>query len=206
MWPAGRADVVRCLLPAPSVEFFTQRGGQWYRFGNRLPTSAGPPAEEGVPVANLVHLERIVPVIPAAQSTPPVLLRIVRGGGPKQATALACRIMDLMRWVDTATTAELTAVQGTRSGSRAVLLGSRLPSINHAIRYWGTEIYSPVGFRPDPDLPSNLLRDAIGTSSDELVFLDEEGVEVIPRAAFAPLSRAGVRLASREHEHMTDHP
>src|SRR5581483_927462 len=46
-WPAGKPEVVRCLLPVPGVEFFTRRDGLWFRFGSRLPTAETPPAGDG---------------------------------------------------------------------------------------------------------------------------------------------------------------
>jgi hypothetical protein len=67
-----------------------------------------------------------------------------------------------------------------------------------AVRLWGDDLLVPVGFRPDPDLPPATLREAVGAEADELVVLDEAGAEVVPRAAFAPLTRAGVRLALRD--------
>ena len=79
-----------------------------------------------------------------------------------------------------------------------MLIGDRLPAVPGAVRFWGTDLLVPVGHRPDPDLPPAILRDAVGAGSDELVLLDEDGADVIPRAAFAPLTRAGLRLALRD--------
>src|SRR5436305_12062883 len=46
-WPAGAADVVRCLRPARGVAFFAERGGQWFRLGRRVPTADRPPDDPG---------------------------------------------------------------------------------------------------------------------------------------------------------------
>jgi hypothetical protein len=127
-----------------------------------------------------------------------IVLRVVRGGVPRPATALACALDDLRRWGDAATTAELASVRAARSEGRAVLLGDRLPVVPGAVRYWGDDLLVPVGHRPDPDLPPAVLRDAVGAGGDELVLLDEGGADVIPRGAFAPLTRAGLRLALRD--------
>jgi hypothetical protein len=53
----------------------------------------------------------------------------------------------------------------------------------------------PLGFRADPDLSESALRRLVGAGPDELVVLDAAGYERIPRAAFRPLGRAGIRLA-----------
>jgi hypothetical protein len=90
---------------------------------------------------------------------------------------------------------ELAAVRAARSGGRAMLLGPKLPAIAGAVRFWGGDLLVPVGFRPDPDLPPAALRAAAGATADELVFLSESGAELVPRAAFEPLSRAAARLA-----------
>lgn len=197
-WPAGRGDVLRCLLPVPGVAFFLARGGRWFRFGSRLPTSDVPPDGEGEPVAAVIAPEKIEPVPPGSRSFTPVMLGIVRGGGPHSATALACDIADLRRWAETATTAELAAVQAACSGSRAILLGAKLPALPQAARYWGSDLLVPVGCRPEPDLAPAILREAIGAGPDDLAVLDERGAEIIPRSAFEPLTRAGVRLLLEE--------
>jgi hypothetical protein len=198
VWPVGRASVVRCLLPVPGVVFFTRRGGDWFRFGSRLPASDTPPEGDGRPVASVLFPGQFEPIPPATPEAPPVVVRIVRGGSPEPVTALACSLTDLAKWADTATTAELAAVRASRSGGRAVLLGDKLPVIPAAVRYWGRDLLVPVGFRPDPDLPPAALSAAVGAAPGELVLLDESGADVIPRAAFEPLTRAGVRLALRE--------
>jgi hypothetical protein len=197
-WPAGRTDVVRCLLPVPGVAFFTPRDGAWFRFGSRLPTADAPPAGDGRSLAGVLVPGRLDPILPGADAGAPVPLRVVRGGEPKPVTALACRAAELLNWADTATTADLAAVRGAQAEGRVVLLGRRLPSVPGATRYWGDDLLVPVGFRPGPDLPPAAVRAAVGAESDELVLIDAAGAEVIPRAAFAPLTRAGLRLAVRE--------
>jgi hypothetical protein len=197
-WPGGRRDVLRCLLPVPGVAFFLTHGGRWFRFGSRLPTSEVPPEGEGEPVAALVGPEKFEPVMPGSASFAPVVLSIVRGGGPHTATALACDIAELRRWAETATTAELAAVQAASTGTRAFLLGAKLPAVPHATRYWGNDLLVPVGYRPEPDLAPAILREAVGAGADDLVVLDERGAEIISRSAFEPLTRAGIRLVLAE--------
>jgi len=197
-WSAGRDAVVRRLLLAPGVAFFTRREALWFRFGSRLPTSDVPPASDGQPLARVLIPERFEPLPPNDVLDATLPLRIVRGGEPQRATALLCTIADLEVWSDSATTAELAAVSAVRSGNRVVLLGAKLPTIAEAIRFWGEALLVPVGFRAEPDLPTAAIRAACGASEGELVLLLEDGAELIPRAAFEPMTRAGLRLALRE--------
>ncbi len=196
-WPAGRADAVRCLLPVPGVVFLVSRGGAWFPFGSRLPTADRPPEGEGFPIAAVLSPSRFHSAGPPEIATPPVLLRIVRGGDVKPATALACDLTDLTSWADSATTAELAAALAVIAGDRIVLRSAKPPTVRGGTRYWGDDVLVPVGFRPDPDLRADVLRAAAGAAADELVLLDESGVELIPHGAFAPVSRAGLRLALR---------
>jgi hypothetical protein len=197
-WPAGRPEVSRCLMPAHGVEFFAERDGEWFQFGRRLPTSERPPEGAGESVAVVLVPAAVEPLPPAARLGSPVVLRLAHGGDVRPATALCCSLDALATWASRATTAEFDGLRAARTDDRAVLLGAKLPAIPGATRFWGTDLLVPVGFRPDPDLPPAALRDAIGVTGDELVLLSDDGADVIPRSAFEPLTRAGVRLALEE--------
>jgi hypothetical protein len=196
-WPAGRADVVRCLLPVPGVVFLVPRGGAWFPFGSRLPTADRPPDGDGLPAAAVLAPARFTAVEPGQVDAALVTLGVARGGEPKPATALACRLADLAAWADTATTAELRAVNAARAGDRVVLRGVKLPTVPTATRYWGDDVLVPVGFCPEPDLRADVIRAAAGAAADELVLLDGSVAELIPKAAFTPVTRAALRLALR---------
>ncbi len=197
-WSIGNADVVNYLLPVPGVVLFTHRRGAWFKFGNRLPSDEIPPAGEGQPLAAVLVPARFQATAPPSSELVAGQLRIVRGGEPNLTSALVCTVNDLLKWAETATTASLLAVRAARSGNRAVLLGSSLPTIGGAVRFWGKDVLVPVGFRADPDLPAFALRTACGVTDSELLFLDEAGAEVIPRSAFEPLTRAGIRLGAMQ--------
>ena len=106
-------------------------------------------------------------------------------------------------WAERATTAELLAVRGAwirpadpeDKQAQVLLLGpaGSLPALEEGTRFWGTELLVPLGFRAEPDLPAAAIRRAAGATADELAVLDEDGIELIPRAIFKPLSRAAVR-------------
>ena len=194
-WTGSHADVVRCLLPVPDVELFTTRDGQWFRFGRRVPVADRPPGGEGRSIAGLLVPGPIVPVPASTAPVEPVALTLARSADPKPVTALTCELAALRGWADAATTAEIRAVRGAVSGSRAILRGSKLPSIPGATRYWGESVLVPIGFRADPDLPAELIRAAVRAGDDELVLLGETGAELVSVAVFEPLTRAGLRLA-----------
>ena len=77
-----------------------------------------------------------------------------------------------------------------------------LPFMPDGLRFWGTELFVPLGFRAEPDLPASAIRSAAGARPDELAVLDEDGIELIPRAIFKPLSRAAIRMI-REGDNTT---
>jgi hypothetical protein len=194
-WSPPRPEVVRCLLPAPGMTLFVQSRGEWRRFQRRLRSSVQPPDGEGEKIASLLGPAPFEPISPAIAAAPPIALRLVPGGQPSPASALACRIADLAPWADSATTLEIQSVRAARCGGRTLLLGARLPSIPSATRYWGEALLVPLGRRPEPDLPIAILREAVGAAEDELVLLDESGAERILRSAFQRLTRATIRLA-----------
>jgi len=197
-WSAPCSEVVRALLPVAGVAFFAPTAGRWHRFQHRLPSAEAPPEGEGRVISSLLNPAPFEPHPVEKVSAAPLPLRIVHGGPVKPATALACQVRDLEHWADRATSKGLEAIRAARSGSRALLLGVSLPSISDSVRYWGADLLMPLGFRPEPDLPDAVIRDAAGAGADELVLLDERGAERIPRSAFRPLARAALRLAIRE--------
>lgn len=194
-WPPGRIDVVRCLLPVAGLRFFRPVGDDWYPFHGRLPTSERPPAVERMPLAGAIVPDRMEPRTATDSAVSPLRLGTVRGGPPKPATALIASVCDLAAWADTATTHELSRVRAALCGDRAALLGENLPTIPNAVRYWGDGVFVPLGFQMEPALPAETIRRAIGALDDELVFLNESDVDLVPRSAFAPATRAAVRLA-----------
>jgi hypothetical protein len=107
---------------------------------------------------------------------------------------MTCHMSVLSRWADSALVTDLAAVRAARCHDRAMLIGERLPPIAGE-RFWGARVLVPVGFRPEPDLPPDILRAACSVATDKLLVLDATGVAAIPDAAFEPLTRAGIRLA-----------
>jgi hypothetical protein len=137
-----------------------------------------------------------MPVPPPTSIVGRLAVTLVRGGSPQPVTALACRVADLESWADTATTREIAGVSAALCGDRALLRG-KVPTIPGATRFWGDTVLIPAGFRCDPDVSAATLRAAAGATDGELLVLTESATEILPLSAFAPLTRAGVRLAIR---------
>lgn len=194
-WDQSGTEVVRTLLPMPGVVFYRTEDGKRFPFGSRLPTSDAPPVGEGRPLSSVLFPAAVSPVEPDVGSSSRVLLRLARDDSPRPTTALICPIESLRAWADVALTSELAAVAGLIAGGRAVLFGSKLPSLADATRFHGTDVLVPLGFRLDPPLPSSVVRAAVGCQRDEVLMISEHGAERIPRDRAAPLTRAGVRLA-----------
>jgi hypothetical protein len=202
-WEDANPNVVEALFPVAGATFFIPQNGAWRRVNHRLPTAEAPPSGEGRTLDSLL-LPATFHALPApSHSTSPsalrepIAIRIVAGGLPQAATALACRLADLAAWVESATTHELQSVRAARSGDRVILLGRTLPIVPGSARYWGESLLTPLGFRAEPDLPTSVIREAVGAAADELALLNADGASCIPKAAFEPLSRASLRLAIR---------
>ena len=88
--------------------------------------------------------------------------------------------------------------EGRLDLQRLLVLGPRLPPLAGPERFWGKGVLSPLGFAPEPNLPPDALRAALGIGDDEILLLTAAGAEAIPMAALLPLTRAQLRLALQE--------
>jgi hypothetical protein len=197
------------LLPLPTVELFVERGGRYYRLGEHLPALDVPDLSR----LEAVSLDRILLPQPIAAHRPigdlpdPLPIRLVRSepGFHRPTSALRCRLGALYEWANHATSAELaplvaawTEAPGGRDEGALVLVlcpEGVLPPLLGGIRFWGTDLLIPLGFRALPELPESALRRAASAGASDLVVLDRDGFELIPRSVFKPLDRAGINLA-----------
>ncbi len=208
-WPEGDEEVLRRVLPVSGVELYVRREGHWHRFGRHLP------AFETVPEGEAQALDRVLfpaPVQPVPASTAglrPVPLWLERDRRASRATAALCGLPELAAWADLVPSARLEKLRAACRAGRVLVLGERLPPGGQ--RFWGDKVFVPLGYRPEPDLPESALRDALGAGQEELLLLNSAAcgladspakpqaaeAEAVPRAAFEPLTRAGLRLALR---------
>jgi hypothetical protein len=203
--------VVRRILPLPGAALFAQRGGRWHRLGAHLPAFDVPAHDR----AAALPLEQVI-VPTAIDGEPPepvsaerVRIGLLRDGRglSRPATALRCSLATLETWADRATAAQLGSLwaawtrgphaEEAATSPEVLVRGApgKLPALPYGVRYWGALLLVPLGFRAVPDLPEPALLGALGGGDGELAVLDEDGFELMPRAAFEPLSRAGIRLA-----------
>ncbi|MBO0700819.1 MAG: hypothetical protein J2P46_20660, partial [Zavarzinella sp.] len=189
-WENERPDAIEALLAVPGVELFEPRDGRWFRPGAHLPAFDLPPAGDAVPLDRAILPAAVIPTEPAGVEPRRVPLRVVRCDVSRPTTALRCPTSALLPWADTATTSEIVAVKAARCGDVAWLLGSKLPTVAGAERFWGDRVLIPLGFRADPDWPEPALREAAGVGPDEMLVLTDNGSEAIPSDAFKPLTRA----------------
>jgi len=196
-WDAGDDTVLHCLLAVSGVELFARRDDHWYRPGHSLPSFEVPDLGEGQALAQVVIPAPLNHVASPAGAPPPVRFQLTANGLPRPTTALRCSVKELAKWAGDATTRQLEAVRATVCGADAVLLGGKLPMLPGATRFWGRSVLVPLGYCPEPNLPESALRDALRLAAHELAIVDADGIDVIDRSAFAPLTRAAPRLAQR---------
>jgi hypothetical protein len=201
-WPAGDEEVLHRVLPVSGVELYVLREGRWHRFGRHLPAFDAEPEDEPQPLDRVLFPDPVRPLPTPSLELRPLPLGLAPDRRPRQAAAALCGLGDLAAWADTVPAARLGTLRAAHREGRVLVLGERLPPLPAAERFWGESVLAPLGHRPDPDLPESALRAALGAEAEELLLLRVSArprtasVEVIPRAALAPLTRAGLRLAS----------
>ena len=203
-----RQVLVERLLPLSGVEMFASAVGtgigRAYLPAFRVPIGDG---SAGVPLERVIFPKPMTASVPENAAAVPMALRLVRDARSQHrpAAAVCCRLDRLADWAERETSARIASLSGVwiadpEGGPEQVevlLLGETgmLPASLDGSRFWGMDVMIPMGFRTDPELSESALRRLVGAGPDDLVVLDAIGSERIPRAAFRPLSRAGIRLA-----------
>jgi hypothetical protein len=213
-WTEGDEEVLRRVLPVAGVELYVHRDGRWHRFGHHMPAFGAAPGGEAQPLDRVLFPAPVQPLPPPTARLQAMPLRLAPDHRPRRASAGAYGLGELTAWAEAVPSARLGALLAARHGARVLLLGQRLPPLPGGERFWGERVLVPLGNRPEPALPESAIREALGAAEEELLFLRaacglagaavaksqaaEAEVEIIPRAAFEPLTRAGLRLAARE--------
>jgi hypothetical protein len=197
-WPPGRSEVLQRVLSVPGAEPYLERQGLWFRLHRYLPSNDLPNRSATQPLAHVLTPAPITPLVPATPTIAPLPLRLVASHTAAPTTGLLCNIGDLARWSDTMPSDRLATLQITRLDNRALVLGRRLPLLPASERFWGENVLVPLGLAVEPALPETELRDVLRLATDEIGLLWAAGFEAIPRHAFAPLTRARLRLACKE--------
>jgi hypothetical protein len=209
--------VFRVVSVILAAEWFVERDGRWYRPGAHLPSFQVPfPAEASADCEEMetISLPALIGPAPLSPLPPPrirewplVQLTLVRDEHVRRATALLCSLCLLEPWTSNATSRQLEGLQAAWNGSRILVVGESLPPLTGegVVRYTGRSVLVPLGYRLDPPLFAEgpALREALRLQDDDFARLElpgEQGLvlDVLPRSALGPLTRAGVRLALRE--------
>ena len=69
-----------------------------------------------------------------------------------------------------------------------MVLGKKLPWLDHAERFWGISVLVPIGLRPRPCLADKDLRRAAGVAETDILVLRPERVEIIAQDRFTFLT------------------
>jgi hypothetical protein len=196
-WQVGNERVLQQILPLPDAVLFIYRDAHWYRFGHQLPAFDVPVSAEYQPLHQVLTPSSFQTQGPANLKCEPTMLVIVSDDRERPTTAALCALGPLIHWIERVPTARLKGIQAAHCENQVLLLGDRIPLLPESARFWGSEVLIPLGYRPDPFLPERALRDVLAASEDQVILWDRDGVERIDRRAFAPLSRAGVRLVAQ---------
>ena len=196
-WDQGDDRVLRAAIPIAGADLYVHRDEKWYRFGHHLPVFDLPDQAAFRPLCQVVTPlpMRSVPAPP--QPLQPVGLSLVPDMHPRPATAVRCSAAALAQWADKVPTASLETIRAARYDKTVLLIGQQLPLTGQ--RFWGDGMLVPLGWRPDPNLPANAIREALGISKYELLLLNDKGDETIPFEAFGGLTRAQIRLANTKN-------
>ncbi len=207
---ATRRILVTRLLPRPGVEIFARSDGRWHRPGEHLPAFGVPVGDgfDGVragprdraradlggaaggrrprpgPAPDRARRGRTAPARRRAAMPAFGARRLGRTG------AVVVDRVDLRGVVSRADARRTGRGRGPAARARRTA-----PRAADGLRYWGADVLIPIGYRAEPDLAERALRSAVGAGPDVLVVLDADGPELVPRQAFRPMSRAGIRQA-----------
>jgi hypothetical protein len=196
LWPPGEPELARTILALNGAELFGLREGNWHRPGASLPSFNVPDEDDARPLSSLLTPAPFEPIPPGAGGWVSLSLRLVGCDVPRPSTLMRLSLAELAGWADRAATHELAALTATHDQGVVLLRGAKLPPLSGE-RFWGRRVLFPLGRRPEPDLGEDVLATALRLDAGELALVSAERAELVPLAAFAPLTRAGVRLACR---------
>jgi hypothetical protein len=193
-WENQEEDVLRRLLPIPGVILYCWREGVWYRLGESLPAFEVPVDAPFQPLYQLLFPAPVQPLpAPKEESWRPINLRLQPEHQPRPATALVASATAILAWAEQVPSFRLDQFRAAWNGAEVLVIGPRLPAVASGRRVWGKTLLLPLGFRLEPDVPESTIRAAFGLTRGELLLIDADGEQIIPRDVFEPLHRSGLR-------------
>ena len=199
-WESRSEAVLACMLAIPGVVLYAWRDGRWRRPGAVLPAFDVPAHAKYQPLHQVLFPAPVQPLSANKVDRPPdhVRLSLLSDHRPRPTTAMLAAAGEILAWADSVPSFRLSQLLAARSGQEVLLLGNRLPPVLSGQRFWGKTILLPLGTRLEPDLPEQMVADALGLDEDHLLLVREAGEQVIPREVFQPLHRAGLRRLTQE--------
>lgn len=198
-WDEGNGQVVQALLPIPGIQFFGKQDPYWYPAGQSLPAFTIPQLEWRS-LDQLLLPERIA-TVPASQGNFEKVPFGLRPANRNQPTRSGLYPLPSFRgWVEQMPTSVISSLRGVYSEQKIFVIGDQLPLLSGCQRFWGQDVFVPVGFDLEPSLPAGALRDALGLKPREILLVLDQHLEIINAETIQPLSRAGVRLAERNRK------
>ncbi|MCF6227877.1 MAG: hypothetical protein L3J82_04300 [Planctomycetes bacterium] len=194
-WQGLTGQVLEHILPIQGVQLYSKIDGQWFPLNSRLPVSA-PATQPALALSELLQPTLDSATLAQVDSPNRVEITLVVSAEPQKVTATLCRLPALKSFAETAPLAHLKQLQVAQAQGIVLLIGQRVPLLEGAERFWGEQVLCPVGFKPTFNLPDEILLNAAGVSSSELLIVRHKRTEIIPRSAFATLTRASARLSS----------
>lgn len=196
-WEETAAGIIERLRSLPGSEVYERRDGLWFRTGCRLP-AFGLPRDwaESISLSRAIVPGQFRPIeVGSSPPVQPLHLQLVTEQFPHATSALRCSLEALAAWAERATTGPLGDVQAACAEDDVFLTGHALPSLAGAVRYWGRDVFVPLGLRAEPSLSEPALRAVLRVEAGAFLILDRDGFDTVPRTALRPLTRAGIRLA-----------
>jgi hypothetical protein len=194
-FPAGQRAVLERLLCAPGVELYSRRENAWYRATESLPAFDFDTRGNFLPLSRALTPARIESELAPPLKPAPVILKLARSEKPRESTAALYGLIALTAWADMASGRVIESFRAARQGERVLLTGVNPPWIEPGQRFWGERVLCPLGYELTPDVPESATCEALGLREGDVAIVSESGGEVVPAAAFAQLTRAGLRLA-----------
>lgn len=195
-WDGLDERILKTLLPLPGITLYEEREGHWHAVGAHLPAFDVPAHGGFQPLHDVIFPAPVTPLTLDSPKWEMQTLRLVADHVSRPASGMTLDLAEFAAWVDSVPSSRLHNLRWAVAGTRVLLLGKRLPPVRDGSRYWGGRVLTPLGFRPHPHLPEPTLRYAMKLEEDEWLILHEDDVEVIPDAAFRPVTRANVRATA----------
>jgi hypothetical protein len=199
-WEKGMENVLASLLAIPGVALYAWRDGRWHRPGAVLPAFDVPAHGEFRPLHQVLFPAAVQPLPADADARPwkPVRLDLVPDHRPRPTSAMLVPAHEILAWTESVPSFRLSQILAACNGNEVLLLGSRLPPVLSGKRFWGKMILVPLGMRLEPVISERMIAEALDLDTDHLLLVREAGEQMIPREAFEPLHRAGLRRLAQE--------